>query len=126
MLLCGFGKTLTMNSSNIFDDLFQANEFKTEKIMQYVNNPLVDINAQNPDGLTILHFAVIYNLLSVILAILTNGNLNLNIRDSKGCTPLHYAAFTNNTDIILNLVKAPDFDVNVQDHSGKTPLHYCA
>jgi NTE family protein len=85
---------------NIFRHLLARNE--------------VDVNYQNAQGNTALHYAVLENNKRHMQALLARRNINPNIRNNLGRTPLHLAA---RQDIIDLLIKAGGND-RIKDNNG--------
>ena len=85
-----------------------------------INHNLGIDKTTSTTGYTALHFAVIYNLKSLVLLLLKNG-ANMDIQDYNGATPLHYAIYKNTT--IQDLITY-GADINKQDFNGDTSVHY--
>ncbi|XP_078431355.1 ankyrin repeat family protein [Wolffia australiana] len=81
----------------------------------------VDIDANDKDGLTPLHLAVIGKKEAVISHLLRRG-ANPHLADRDGATPLHYAVQVGAIQTVKLLIKYK-VDVNTADHEGWTPLH---
>ncbi|XP_046563153.1 serine/threonine-protein phosphatase 6 regulatory ankyrin repeat subunit B-like isoform X2 [Haliotis rubra] len=85
--------------------------------------PVSDVNAQDTDGNTALHFSFLSDephSHEVIQALLENG-ADVGIKNKKGETPLHCAARNQCMECVELLL--PLSDVNAQDGDGNTPLH---
>ncbi|WP_252321182.1 ankyrin repeat domain-containing protein, partial [Spiroplasma endosymbiont of Lariophagus distinguendus] len=104
-----------------------------------------DINAQDEEGLTILHYAVdngdlemvkflidynfnlnddillVDELFKVLIKRFKNG-ANVNIKNIYGDTPLHYAVDNGYFEIAEFLLKN-GANINAQDNEGFTPLY---
>ncbi len=83
-----------------------------------------DVNLQDNEGKTALHYAVERGDRSLIEYLLSQ-DANINAKDKKDNTPLHYALEQNNLDLARYLL-SQKADVNVQNEEGKTLLHYAA
>ncbi len=93
-------------------------------------NRKADVNKQDPNGYTALHWACsawlsqdTYN--ELVKCLLDAGaKPSLYLKDSKGYTPLHWATVRGNARIAQTLIMkgAP---IDAQDNDGATPLH-CA
>ena len=77
-----------------------------------------DVNEQDENGNTALMYAVKYNNLSVVEALIKEG-ADVNVRNETGNTPLMYAAEYENSEAFDILIKA-GADVNVRNKAGKT------
>ena len=64
----------------------------------------LDINSANPDGLTALHQACIYDKLDVV-EFLLEYEADINCTDPEGWTPLHCAAYCGYSDITKLLIE---------------------
>jgi len=85
----------------------------------------VDINYQDKQGYSALHFAVQENLQNIVFALL-DKNADVNISDINGNTPLWRAMYNRriiNHSIILALLKA-GADINKQNNYGIAPSKY--
>ena len=82
-----------------------------------------DINIQDKDGCTPLHWCAIggnENLCRLLL----EHNADVNIQDKYGSTPLHLSARRNRdcSEIIDLLVKYGVQNLSIRDAKGRTPL----
>ena len=84
----------------------------------------VNIDAQDNDGRTVIHKAVIANDLVVLEKLLTK-KADLSIRDIHGRTALHHTQWHGNYKIARWLIAA-GADMNLPDNSGFTLLNYAA
>ena len=84
-------------------------------------NP-VTLNAQNCNGQTPLHEAVLYDNYSFARYLLQNG-ADLSLKNKDGNTPLHLAARNDNAKMCRLLMKYPQIDLIATNKMGKTPLH---
>ncbi len=85
------------------------------------SNPL-SLNAQNRDGQTPLHDAIVCDNFSFAQYLLQHG-ADLSLIDKDGNTPLHLAARDDNTKMCRLLMKYPQLDLITINKMGKTPLH---
>ena len=97
-------------------------------------DPTLDVNAQDRNGQTLLHHAVMLNhpeLVKRVLAhptfdvrLLSHPTLDVNAQDSNSQTLLHHAVMLNHPELVKGLLAHPTLDVNAQDASGTTSLHH--
>lgn len=90
---------------------------------------LVDVNAQDRDGYTALHYASINGHLSIVHCLLEADPtyINVNLTDNQNRTALHRAIEHNRSTVAHDLImKAPSIDINIQNNHGWTPLHYAS
>ena len=82
------------------------------------------INAQNRDGQTPLHDAILCNNISFAKYLLDNS-ADINLKNKDGNTPLHLAARDDNIRMCRLLMKYPKLNLNLiaTNKLGKTPLH---
>ena len=94
-------------------------DFICDAILQ--SNP-VTLNAQNRDGQTPLHEAVLYDNYSFARYLLQNG-ADLSLKNKNENTPLHLAARNDNAKMCRLLMKYPQINLVATNKIGKTPLH---
>lgn len=86
-----------------------------------------DVNVQNEDGMTALHFAALFvkeDALVGIISLLCNHGADIEMREKHGYTPLHASAVTDNTAALKHLL-ALGADLTKQFAEG-TILHVAA
>ncbi len=83
-----------------------------------------DVNAI-ADGLSILHFALIYSSNEDVSKLLIESGAELNRKDNFGNTEIHLAAMRGFADMIGIMVKH-GADVNALNNSKHTALYYAA
>ncbi len=99
----------------MIDDRFAANG-KNEELLDALASGHVNINARDPDGLTLLHFAGMIGVAYGESAV-DRGNATLakqllslgaerNAQDNDGNTPLHYAYMCSHDELVELLVEA--------------------
>ena len=77
----------------------------TKRLAQYLTDELkVDIEAQNDEKQTPLHYATFYNNVEVTHFLLERG-ANIRARNNLQNTPLHRACFSGNTRIVEMLLQ---------------------
>ncbi len=86
---------------------------------QILLNKLIDINAKDDDGWTLLHKAVDKHHFKAIEILIKKG-VDVNAKDKYGWTPLHLAAFIGNIEI-SEILLANDADANVKNSEDSLP-----
>jgi len=86
----------------------------------------IDVNSQNNEGFSALHFAAQYGLNEIVESLTNHPCININIETENGWTPLHAATQFGWKDIVKMLLKVSDIDVNVKTNEGNSPLHVAA
>ena len=85
-----------------------------------------DVDLQDTDGYTALHYAVYSSDISCeILSCLIGIGADVNARTNNGVTPLMIAAEEGHINGVTSLVKC-GANVDLQDKYGNTALHYAA
>ncbi|KAG7386682.1 acyl-CoA binding domain-containing protein 6 [Phytophthora pseudosyringae] len=79
-----------------------------------------DINAQDPEGRTMLHWAVDRDQTTVVEELLRR-KASPNVQDADGMTPLHYAASCEHEEMAQLLVTHGAL-VDIEDLDGDTPI----
>ncbi|GAM27745.1 hypothetical protein SAMD00019534_109210, partial [Acytostelium subglobosum LB1] len=113
-------QTLFIESYQMADillQLFNNKEFQT--IDNLINQCGFSVNAQNQQGLSILHSSVINNNLIYSQYLLLKG-ANPNLQTMAQVTPLHLAP---NLEMAGTLIAA-GAHINVVDEEGDSPAHY--
>lgn len=90
--------------------IFQLSEYK------------IEMNAQDNEGKTAVHYAVQNQDLASI-AYLAERGADLNIKDNQGQQPLIYSIIRGHLPLTQCLVEH-GADVNIKDNQGKRPLDY--
>ena len=90
----------------------------------------VDCNAQDSNGMTLLHLACIGKNSSMVEYLTSNFECDVNLSDNKGNLPLHYAVeqkwlyLDENTALkLVQLVSKGCTHIHAQNNTGITPLH---
>jgi Ankyrin repeats (many copies) len=100
-------------------------------IIQYGSSSIVDALIKNgslcademrKDGMTAVHFAVIYDRCDNMKVLLDHG-FRINIGNTRGKTPLHYAAQESNVAAVRLLLEH-DANVYLVDNDGKMARDY--
>jgi ankyrin repeat protein len=92
-----------------------------EKIEVMIKSGLADVNANDEDENTPLHFASARNLIELAKLLIERG-ADVGAKDNGGWTPLHDASEEDNIEIAKLLIDA-GADVNAKRNNGWTPLH---
>ena len=71
------------------------------------DDPAIDINAQDTSGMTALHYAVLYEKVEVVKALLARKEIDALIINKQRETPYDIALATGNADIIAMLPAPP-------------------
>jgi ankyrin repeat protein len=90
-----------------------------DRVLQ--SNPLA-LNAQNRDGQTPLHDAILCDNYSFAQYLLQRG-AELMLFNKDGNTPLHLVARDDNIRLCKLLIKYPQIDLIAVNKMGKSPLH---
>ena len=81
----------------------------------------LDVNEQDADGRTVMHWVAAVDSTSVVHLLLEQG-ADLALRDQDGRTPMHVAAFCGCHQVLCVLLGSREFDINKTDGSGNTIL----
>jgi hypothetical protein len=82
-----------------------------------------EVNKTGFSGFTLLHYAALYNLLSLVPLLISRGADPNTTSEKGGLTPLHMACGAGNMAIVQVLVKHGS-DLLAQDSSGFTPVRH--
>ncbi|UJR19480.1 hypothetical protein I4U23_022610 [Adineta vaga] len=95
---------------------------RPSSILEYLlNHPQIQINIQDNQGRTPLHFAVIYNCPGNVKYLIEHG-ANLSISDIGGAIPLHYACrFLQNNRTIELFLNFPQL-FNCETYDKRKPI----
>ncbi|MDE0426328.1 MAG: ankyrin repeat domain-containing protein [Candidatus Poribacteria bacterium] len=94
--------------------IFETKHNPPEYALQLLeDDPAIDINAQDVGGMTALHYAVMYEKVEIVQALLAHEDIKPSLKNKQGQIPLDTAHAANHIAII-NM-----FPKNKQDH---TPL----
>ena len=91
-------------------------------VITYLVKTGIDVNNQDQDGVSALHWACERGHYSIVKLLLDHG-ANVNSVTKKGETPLHYTS--PNTQMIKLLLDS-GVRVNATDIDGMTALHWAA
>uniref|UniRef100_A0A8C4SMH2 Caskin-2-like n=1 Tax=Erpetoichthys calabaricus TaxID=27687 RepID=A0A8C4SMH2_ERPCA len=84
----------------------------------------LNINYQDSDGFSALHFAALTGTTDLI-SLLLEAQATVDIKDNNGIRPLHYAAWQGMADKVFMLLRA-GASVNMASQDGQIPLHLAA
>lgn len=79
-----------------------------------------DVNMQDAEGRTPLHYAAAHNHTRVAKA-LADAGADVALSDTKDNTPLHYATGYGRVDVV-DILLAAGADASAENHTGKTAL----
>jgi len=115
----------SLNESNISNDsriYIPTEEEIREELVESLKEHERDINTQDENGWTMLHYAAANNDEASVKLLIECGT-DVNAQDENKRTPLHLAAVLSGIGIVKYLVEN-GADFNVQDKHGYTPLCY--
>ena len=93
---------------------------KIKEFNDFINNPLVDVNKPDPNGLYLYHYAVINNHPSMVQLLHEKG-ADINVRSLSGSTPLHFATKEGKLTMVRILIDN-GADVTIKDENGNDAL----
>jgi len=86
-------------------------------------DPGFDVNAQDEDGWTFLHFACCDNSRSAVIPLLlAHPDIDVNLKTKYGSTPFCIACEDGTTSCIREMLRDSRVKVNEPDRKGRTPL----
>ena len=85
-------------------------------------DPTIDINMVDLDFHSALHYAVHYDHLDVLSALISAESINLNIQDRLQRTPLHWTALHNRCKAASLLLVTGRVDLSIEDHFEASAL----
>ncbi|WP_265029780.1 ankyrin repeat domain-containing protein [Wolbachia endosymbiont (group A) of Philonthus cognatus] len=116
------GEQIFLNKSNSGDSGIYFDADESEALDQSILEDGEDINAQDKDGVTHLHYAATYGYVEIAEYLIDNG-VDVDAQDKDGVTPLHYAAAKSAKESVKLLIKRKA-NINAQDKDGHTPLYF--
>ncbi|KAK6175673.1 hypothetical protein SNE40_014076 [Patella caerulea] len=125
MSKCGFNSTTIHNPETQLSHqvLLACERGKFEHFEEYLEkNKGIDINEQDSNGSTALHFAVAQSNVKC-LGILFKYNANTNIKDENGFTPLALAAGRYANSSVSETLLNKGAEVNIVNKYGNSLLH---
>ena len=121
---------LILNSLNDKDDaknrelLLISKKGDKEKLYDLLSLNQIDINFQNENGWSALHFACDEGNLK-ISKILIKSKIDLNLKTNEKKTALHISTFRGYFDITKLLIES-GAKINLRDNEQNLPVHICA
>ena len=104
------------------EDIWEAAEYgNIETIKHHLANG-TDVNAQDFDGWTPLHWAAMEGHKKIAELLIANG-ADVNLKNMDSNTPLQYAAMAGQTGI-AKLLLIKEADLNTKNINGTTPLDW--
>ncbi len=97
-------------------------EMGDKNLAERLLNSGMDINVRDSNGLTPLHYAIIYNQTDIAQILINNG-AELGIGDNEGKSPLHHASLYGR-EYLAEMLIEEGADINHKNRYDKTPLHY--
>ena len=85
-------------------------------------DPTIDINMVDLDLHSALHYAVQYNHLDMLSALIAAEGIDLNIQDRLQRTPLHWTALYSRYEAASLLLDTKRVDLNIEDHFEASAL----
>ncbi|WP_082942385.1 ankyrin repeat domain-containing protein [Wolbachia endosymbiont of Nomada ferruginata] len=116
------GEQTFLNKSSSDDSGICFDGDGSETLGQSILENGEDINAQDKDGVTPLHWAVADNNKELAKLLIKHG-ADVDVRNRDKHTPLHYAAVHGYVEIVKYLIDN-GANVNAQDEDGHIPLHF--
>ncbi|GIJ84937.1 hypothetical protein Asppvi_003792 [Aspergillus pseudoviridinutans] len=86
-----------------------------------LNQPQINLHAQDQQASTALHEAAEGGHLPVVNLLLAKPSININIKDTYGATPLWWATRCRNDGVAARLLAEPNVDVNAIGHHLRRP-----
>ncbi|UJR32979.1 hypothetical protein I4U23_020442 [Adineta vaga] len=127
-LIAVFFRHIDVTNINIVDSLSNTAlhycKYLNETVIYdtvYKSNPS-SLDAQNRDGNTPLHDAILYDN-ELFAQYLLHQGANLNLMNKEGNTPLHLVARDDNGKMWRLLTKYSQLNLIAMNKMGKTPLH---
>jgi len=98
----------------------------TQTVLDIINNlnTPIDINEQDSEGATALHYAALNGHLEIVKHLIEH-NAKVNIKTQEGRTPLHCATFGSHVNIVTYLLNR-QADIKETDSRGRTAMHIAA
>jgi ankyrin repeat protein len=105
-----------------FTPLFVASYFGLSMVVErFSKEVFMNVNAEDQDGKTPLHWASQRGHDAVVRQLL-DGGADVNAEDEDGWTPLHWASITRHDAVVRQLLNG-SANVNAKNKDFSTPLH---
>ncbi len=101
-------------------EIKQGKSFWAREVLK--NDPDIDINVQDKEGLTALHHAVLKGYLILVARLTSHQDIKINVRDAKGMTALHYAVLSGSKDLVARLIAHQDIKPFLKNADGHRAL----
>lgn len=95
-----------------------------EKVLEIISSDNIDVNYQNENGWTALHYACDEGNLKIV-EILIKAHSNVNIKNNDKKTPLHISVTRGYFDITKLLLENGG-DLNAVDNEKNNLIHLCS
>lgn len=126
-----FKKTVDRDNVNLYINeynqnlLHEAISNNSLDIIDYLFKINININYQDEEGKTPLHYAVLYKNIYTINLLLSNKLINKNISDIYGNNSMWIAVFNARGEYdIVKLLKKYDVDYLSKNNNGMSPLDF--
>ena len=118
-------KNINENNNKINRNLLlYSQKGDREKVLEILSNENTNINYQNENGWSALHYACDEGNLKIV-EILIKAHINVNIKNNDKKTPLHISVYHGYFDISKLLIEN-GADINVRDNEQNLPIHICS
>lgn len=115
----GYNKTKTP-SKELLELVAVLKRNNSFRCLTQLIEPHSDINAQDRDGYTALHWAAHFRNINIVAALINSG-AEIDIRCDKGCTPLMAASWRGQVEIVKMLIKYGS-SVNIRSDKSHAAL----
>lgn len=85
------------------------------------NHSLFNINANDDEKMTPLHYAVKYRRYEAAAVLLGHPKIDANAKNRNGWTPLHFAVYSKNEEMVKLLLEKSGADPNMKNNSLVSP-----
>jgi ankyrin repeat protein len=93
------------------------------KVLEYLI-PYSNINIQDVNGNTSLHYACQNEKIEVVKLLLSRPDIDINTINTQRETSLFMACnYSNNSELVKLLLDYPNIDVNLYNNWGRSPIH---
>ena len=104
--------------------LINSKKGDKEKVLELLHDKNININFQNENGWSALHYACDEGNLKIV-DILIKAKINLNLSNNEKKTPLHLSVIRGYFDISKILIENGS-NINCVDNEKNLPIHLCA